>query len=83
MGIITLIGEALGIIKKVTKSGEDKAQIEKQKLVVFGNPITIMLLIFCVFLILGQVFNLQISDWFYHIFEKMLDYAMSLKGGVL
>ncbi|AVQ32641.1 hypothetical protein [Fusobacterium varium] len=82
-GIITLIGQALGIIKKVTLDGKDKADIEKQKITVYGNPLAFIMVIVAIFLILGQIFNWQISDWFYHIFEKMLDYAMSVKGGVL
>lgn len=83
IGWLNILGQALGIIKKTTVSGEDKAGIEKQKITVYGNPLAFILVILCLFLIVGQIFNLQISDWFYHIFEKILDYAMSLKGGVL
>ena len=82
-GIFMLLGQALGLVKTISVDGKDKAEIKKQKLATFSNPITFVLVVFCLFIIAGQVFNLQISDWFYHIFEKVLDYCMDLSRGLL
>lgn len=77
--VIGVVKDTLSIIFKKTRSAEKDQEIEQAKLSSFnyylGNAFVIILLL----LILDNVLNLQITPWFYNIFEKILDYM--IKGG--
>ena len=72
----------LEIFKKKSRSGEKEQDIEMKKLNVF-NPyisyIALMLLSIC---FLDTIFpKLAISDWFYSMCERVIDYLISYQGG--
>lgn len=72
----------LEIFKKKSRSGEKEQDIEMKKLNVF-NPyisyIALMLLSIC---FLDALFpKLAISDWFYSMCERVIDYLISYQGG--
>lgn len=72
----------LEIFKKKSRSGEKEQDLEMKKLNVF-NPyisyIALMLLSIC---FLDALFpKLAISDWFYSMCERVIDYLISYQGG--
>lgn len=74
--VIEVIKDTLGIIFKRTRNAEVDQEIEKQKLTSFNYYLGTAFMIILLLLILDNILNLQITPWFYNIFEKILDYMI-------
>ncbi|WP_306583870.1 hypothetical protein [Fusobacterium ulcerans] len=79
--IFRLLTGIVDILKKTTKSGEKKQEIEEKKLTEFKTYIAYITLILLIICILGGLFpKLYVSPWFYSMFEKGWNYV--LQGGI-
>lgn len=79
--ILGLLTGVIDILKKTTKSGEKKQEIEEKKLTEFKTYIAYITLILLIICILGGLFpKLYVSPWFYSMFEKGWNYI--LQGGI-
>ena len=79
--IFRLLTGIVDILKKTTKSGEKKQEIEEKKLTEFKTYIAYITLILLIICILGGLFpKLYVSPWFYSMFEKGWNYI--LQGGI-
>lgn len=61
---------------KRTRNAEVDQEIEKQKLTNFNYYLGTAFMIILIFLILDNILNLQITPWFYDVFEKILNYMI-------
>lgn len=72
----------LEIFKKKSQSGEKEQDIEMKKLNVFNPYIAYIAIILLSICFLHALFpKLAISDWFYAMCEKVIDYLISYQGG--
>lgn len=74
--LIGVLKDTLGIMFKRTRNAEVDQEIEKQKLTSFNYYLGTAFMIILLLLILDNILNLQITPWFYNIFEKILDYMI-------
>lgn len=74
--LIGVLKDTLGIMFKRTRNAEVDQEIEKQKLTNFNYYLGTAFMIILIFLILDNILNLQITPWFYDIFEKILNYMI-------
>lgn len=74
--LIGVLKDTLGIMFKRTRNAEVDQEIEKQKLTSFNYYLGTAFMIILIFLILDNILNLQITPWFYDIFEKILNYMI-------
>lgn len=79
---IYIIQAILEIIKKRSKNGEKEQEIEMKKLNVFNPYISYIALMLLAICFLGALFpKLAIGDWFYEMFERVINYLISYQGG--
>ena len=72
----------LEIFKKKSRSGEKEQDIEMKKLNVFNPYISYIALMLLAICFLGALFpKLAIGDWFYEMFERVINYLISYQGG--
>lgn len=72
----------LEIFKKKSRSGEKEQDIEMKKLNVFNPYISYIALMLLTICFLGALFpKLAIGDWFYEMFERVINYLISYQGG--
>lgn len=74
--LIGVLKDTLGIMFKRTRNAEVDQEIEKQKLTSFNYYLGTAFMIILIFLILDNILNLQITPWFYDVFEKILNYMI-------
>lgn len=74
--LIGILKDTLGIMFKRTRNAEVDQEIEKQKLTNFNYYLGTAFMIILIFLILDNILNLQITPWFYDVFEKILNYMI-------
>jgi 23S rRNA maturation mini-RNase III len=74
--LIGVLKDTLGIMFKRTRNAEVDQEIEKQKLTSFNYYLGTAFMIILLLLILDNLLSLQITPWFYNIFEKILDYMI-------
>lgn len=75
--IIESLKDVTGIFYKKTRNAEKQQEIEAQKLYNFNYYIANAFIILLVLLIIDSIFNLSISEYFYEIFEKILNYMIN------
>lgn len=72
----------LEIFKKKSRSGEKEQEIEMKKLNVFNPYISYIALVLLFICFLDALFpSLSIGDWFYEMFERVINYLISYQGG--
>ena len=76
--IIEIIKDILGSFKKVTRSAEKDQELEREKLTSFDYYIGRAFMIILILLIADNLFNLSVSEWFYNIYEKILNYMIGV-----
>ena len=74
--IIEIIKDIVGSFKKATRNAEKDQELEKEKLTSFNYYIGRAFMIILILLIADNLFNLSVSEWFYGIFEKFMNYMM-------
>ena len=74
--LIGVLKDTLGIMFKRIRNAEVDQEIEKQKLTSFNYYLGTAFMIILLLLILDNLLSLQITPWFYNIFEKILDYMI-------
>lgn len=79
---IYIIQAILEIIKKRSKNGEKEQEIEMKKLNVFNPYISYIALMLLAICFLDALFpKVMIGDWFYEMFERVINYLISYQGG--
>ena len=74
--IFECIKDILGIFNKKVRNTEKDQELEKEKLTSFNYYIGRAFMIILILLIADNLFNLSVSEWFYDIFDKILNYAI-------
>ena len=74
--IIEIIKDIVGSFKKVTRNAEKDQELEKEKLTSFNYYIGRAFMIILILLIADNLFNLSVSEWFYNVCERFMDYMM-------
>ena len=76
--IIGLITKGFELLKKITKSGEKRQEIEALKVDVFKEALVNVLYIFILLIVVNVIFpRIQIGDWIYNIADRLLTYMMA------
>lgn len=76
--IIEIIKDIVGGFKKVTRNAEKDQELEREKLTSFDYYIGRAFMIILILLIADNLFNLSVSEWFYGIYEKILNYMIGV-----
>ena len=76
--IIEIIKDIVGSFKKVTRNAEKDQELEREKLTSFNYYIGRAFMIILILLIADNLFNLSVSEWFYNIYEKILNYMIGV-----
>lgn len=76
--VIGLITKGFELLKKITKSGEKRQEIEALKVDVFKEALVNVLYIFILLIVVNVIFpRIQIGDWIYNIADRLLTYMMA------
>lgn len=76
--IIGLFTKGLDIVLKKSKNGEKEQELQKQKIDIFAQ--TISMILFGVFLmcVLASLFpSLAITSYWFNVFDKLINYLFS------
>ncbi len=76
--VIGLITKGFELLKKITKSGEKKQEIEALKIDVFKEALVNILYVFILLIVVNVIFpRIQVGDWIYNITDRILTYMMA------
>ncbi|BBA51987.1 hypothetical protein FV113G1_23370 [Fusobacterium varium] len=76
--VIGLITKGFELLKKITKSGEKKQEIEALKIDVFKEALVNILYVFILLIVVNVIFpRIQVGDWIYNITDRILTYMMT------
>lgn len=78
-----IIGDILknitGIFYKKTRNGEKEQEIEENKMLTFSKVLAIVFLGVFTMCVLSSLFpKLAITDWYFSIFERILNYIIEV-----
>ena len=78
VGLSMILNKLLGIFNKKIKSGEKQQDIEVKKLDLFNKTIAIIMIGVFLMCVLASLFpKLAITEWWFNIFDKMINYLFT------
>lgn len=75
----SFLNNLTGIFYKKVRSGEKEQEIEQNKMITFAQVISLIFLGVFVMCVLSSLFpKLAITDWWYSMFERILNYIIEV-----
>ena len=76
--IIGLFSKGLDIVLKKTKDGEKEQELQKQKIDIFSQTISAILIGVFLMCVLASLFpSLAITSYWFNVFDKFVNYLFS------